>query len=91
MDGSNDYLREPSPATDLDGIMACQGWGLEVARTGNSFVTEEHFGEQLEFAPLHHYVQAAIAEVLKVANESVFFHADAQRREIFCSGATDFY
>ena len=44
MDGSNDYLREPSPATDLDGIMACQGWGLEVARTGNSFVTEEHFG-----------------------------------------------
>ena len=25
-----------SPATDLDGIMACQGWGLEVARTAKT-------------------------------------------------------
>ena len=31
--------REPSPATDLDGIMACQGWGLLVVRTVNGFVT----------------------------------------------------
>ena len=28
MVGSNGCLKEPSPATDLDGIMACQGWGL---------------------------------------------------------------
>ena len=38
------------------------------------------FWYQLEFAPLYHNVQAAIAEVLEVANERVSFHADAQRR-----------
>ena len=28
MVGSNGCLKEPSPATDLDGIMAYQGWEL---------------------------------------------------------------
>ena len=31
------------PATDLDGRMACQGWGLEVARTTNGFFTVEEY------------------------------------------------
>ena len=39
MVGSNSSLREPSPATDLDGIMTCQGWGLQVA----GFVTVEEY------------------------------------------------
>ena len=34
--------REPSRATDLDGIMACEGWGF-VARTAKVFVTVEEY------------------------------------------------
>ena len=30
--GSNGCLKEPSPTTDLDGIMACHGWEIQVAR-----------------------------------------------------------
>ena len=43
MVGSNGCLREPSPATDLDGIMASHGWDLEAARTATGFVTVEEY------------------------------------------------
>ena len=45
MVGSNSCLKEQSPATDLDGIMAYQGWELQVALTegltANGFVMVE--------------------------------------------------
>ena len=46
MVGSNGCLKEQSLATDLDGIMACQDWGLQVARspqTAIGFVTVEEY------------------------------------------------
>ena len=43
MVGSSGCLKEQSPATDLDDIMACQGWELQVARTSNRFVTVEDY------------------------------------------------
>ena len=41
MVGSNCCIKEP--ATDLDGIMAYQGWELQVAWTANAFVTVEEY------------------------------------------------
>ena len=43
MAGSNCCLKEQSPATNLDGIMAYQGWELQVAWTANGFVMVEEY------------------------------------------------
>ena len=43
MVGSNGCLRKPRPATDLDGIMACQGRELSETWTASGFVTVEEY------------------------------------------------